>query len=472
MKTECTKDYSSFQALGRREIVADFSGGTITSDGGALLLREVEQRTAILKRFAQCFTDYRDKKRIEHSVLDLVSQRVIGLALGYEDLNDHDQLASDKMLAVVVGKKDPTGMHRKSVKDQGKPLAGKSTLNRLELTPVNATANSSYKKVVLSPESVDDLFVDVFLESHAEIPEEIILDVDATDDPLHGNQEGKFFHGYYKAYCYLPLYIFCGEHLLCARLRTAKNDAASGTVEEVERIVQRIRAVWPDTKIIVRGDSGFCREDIMIWCEDNDVDFLLGLAKNNRLGKEIEEEMALAKALYQCSGRASRVFKDFCYKTLKTWRWNRRVVGKAEHLAKGSNPRFVVTSLRPDLNNAQDLYEKVYCARGDMENRIKEQQLMLFAARTSTKKMHSNQVRLYFSSLAYVLVQALRRLGLAGTEMAKAQCDTIRLKIFKIGARIKITVRKVWICFAEGYPYKNIFSQIRSNIGNIPVIVS
>lgn len=472
MKTECTKDYSSFQALGRREIVADFSGGTITSDGGALLLREVEQRTAILKRFAQCFTDYRDKKRIEHSVLDLVSQRVIGLALGYEDLNDHDQLASDKMLAVVVGKKDPTGMHRKSVKDQGKPLAGKSTLNRLELTPVNATANSSYKKVVLSPESVDDLFVDVFLESHAEIPEEIILDVDATDDPLHGNQEGKFFHGYYKAYCYLPLYIFCGEHLLCARLRTAKNDAASGTVEEVERIVQRIRAVWPDTKIIVRGDSGFCREDIMIWCEDNDVDFLLGLAKNNRLGKEIEEEMALAKALYQCRGRASRVFKDFCYKTLKTWRWNRRVVGKAEHLAKGSNPRFVVTSLRPDLNNAQDLYEKVYCARGDMENRIKEQQLMLFAARTSTKKMHSNQVRLYFSSLAYVLVQALRRLGLAGTEMAKAQCDTIRLKIFKIGARIKITVRKVWICFAEGYPYKNIFSQIRSNIGNIPVIVS
>ena len=273
--------------------------------------------------------------------------------------------------------------------------------------------------------SVDDLLVDVFLEAHPEIPQEIILDVDATDDPLHGNQEGKFFHGYYKAYCYLPLYIFCGEHLLCARLRTAKNDAASGTVEEVERIVQRIRAAWPEIKIIVRGDSGFCREDIMIWCEDNDVDFLIGLARNNRLAKETEEEMALAKALYQCSGKASRVFKDFCYKTLKTWRWNRRVVGKAEYLAKGSNPRFVVTSLRPDLYQAQELYEKVYCARGDMENRIKEQQLMLFAARTSTKKMHSNQVRLYFSSLAYVLVQALRRLGLAGTEMAKAQCDTI-----------------------------------------------
>lgn len=471
MKTECTKDYSSFQALGRREIVADFSGGTITSDGGALLLREVEQRTTILQRFAQCFTDHRDEKRIEHSVLTLVSQRVIGLALGYEDLNDHDELARDKMLAVAVGKNDPTGMDRKAVKDQGKPLAGKSTLNRLELTPPSATAKSTYKKVILSPESVDDLLVDVFLEAHPKIPEEIILDVDATDDPLHGNQEGKFFHGYYKAYCYLPLYIFCGEHLLCARLRTAKNDAASGTVEEVERIVQRIRATWPDITIIVRGDSGFCREDIMIWCEDNDVDFLIGLAKNNRLAKDIEEEMVLAKALYQCSGNASRVFKDFCYKTLKTWRWNRRVIGKAEHLAKGSNPRFVVTSLRPDLYHAQELYEKVYCARGDMENRIKEQQLMLFAARTSTKKMHSNQVRLYFSSLAYVLVQALRRLGLAGTEMAKAQCDTIRLKIFKIGARVRITVRKIWISFAEGYPYKSIFSQIMCNIGNISVIV-
>jgi len=421
MKTECTKEYGAFQALGRREIVADFSGGTITSDGGALLLREVEQRTGILKRFSKCFIDYRDQKRIEHSVLTLVSQRVIGLALGYEDLNDHDHLASDKMLAVAVGKTDPTGMDRKSAKNLGKPLAGKSTLNRLELTPANATAKNTYKKVVLAPESADNFFVDVFLESHTKIPEEIILDVDATDDPLHGNQEGKFFHGYYKAYCYLPLYIFCGEHLLCARLRTARNDAASGTVEEVERIIERIRTVWPDTRIIIRGDSGFCREEIMNWCEDNDVDFLVGLAKNTRLAKEIEEEMALAKALYQCSGKASRVFKDFCYKTLKTWRWHRRVIGKAEHLPKGSNPRFIVTSLSAEEYDAKELYEKVYCARGDMENRIKEQQLMLFSTRTSTQKMHSNQVRLYFSSLTYVLVQALRRLGLVNTEIAKAQ---------------------------------------------------
>jgi hypothetical protein len=469
MKTECTKSYRSFQVLGKRTIVADFNGGTITSDGGALLLREVEQRTTILQRFAGCFCDHRDSRRIEHSVQSLVSQRVIGLSLGYEDLNDHDHLASDKMLAIAVGKSDPNGLNRKSIGDRGKALAGKSTLNRLELTPVDADSKSPYKKIVLDTESVDNLFVDIFLESHAEPPEEMILDVDATDDPLHGNQEGKFFHGYYKAYCYLPLYIFCGEHLLCARLRTAKNDGAAGTVEEVERIVERIRLVWPDTRIIVRGDSGFCREEIMVWCEDHDVHFLVGVAKNNRLADEIAEELALAKALYQCHGEASRVFKDFCYKTLKTWRWHRRVVGKAEHLAKGSNPRFVVTSLPAELYGARDLYEKVYCARGDMENRIKEQQLMLFAARTSTKKMHSNQVRLYFSSFAYVLIQALRRLGLVGTEMAKAQCDTIRLRLFKIGARIKVTVRKVWISFAGGYPDKDIFDQVLKNIGGIPI---
>lgn len=471
MQTECTRKYDSFQALGKREIVAEFNGGTITSDGGSLLLREVEQRTAILRRFADSFTDYRDKKRIEHSVLSLVSQRVIGLALGYEDLNDHDHLAKDQMLAIAVGKSDPTGMDRKSEHDKGKPLAGKSTLNRLELTPADATAKSPYKKVVVSSESVDDLFIDIFLESHKNKPEHIILDVDATDDPLHGNQEGRFFHGYYKAYCYLPLYIFCGEHLLCARLRRASNDGAAGTVEEVSRIVERLRLVWPDTQIIVRGDSGFCREEIMVWCEDNDVDFILGLARNSRLEKEIGEELALAHALYQCSGKASRVFKDFCYKTRDTWRWQRRVVGKAEYLCKGANPRFVVTSFTATEYKAQVLYEQLYCARGDMENRIKEQQLMLFADRTSTQKMHSNQIRLYFSSVAYVLIQALRRLGLAGTEMAKAQCDTIRLRLFKIGAKIRITVRKVWISFAEGYPFKRVFDQAFENIWKIPIRV-
>lgn len=320
-------------------------------------------------------------------------------------------------------------------------------------------------------ESVDKLLVDVFLESYSEIPAQIILDVDATDDPLHGNQEGRFFHGYYKAYCYLPLYIFAGEHLLCARLRTASNDAAAGTVEELSPIVERIRNKWPETRIVVRGDSGFCREELMCWCEDHDVDYVLGVAKNNRLKMAIAEEMALAKALYQCSGTASRVFKDFCYSTLNTWRWHRRVIGKAEHLSKGENPRFIVTSFTKEEYEAQELYEKVYCARGDMENRIKEQQLMLFAARTSSSKMRSNQIRLYFSSIAYVLIQALRRLGLAGTEMAKAQCNTIRTKLLKIGARLRVTVRKVWVSLAEGYPYKEIFDRIMRRLSQLPIRV-
>ncbi|BCL59463.1 hypothetical protein DGMP_01560 [Desulfomarina profundi] len=279
MKTECTQIKSRFQALGKREIRADFDGGSISSDGGALLLREVEKRTAIVRRFAECFTDFRDPRRIEHDVVSLVSQRVFGLALGYEDLNDHDELSKDQMLAVAVGKSDPTGNDRKSLKDKGKPLAQKSTLNRLELSAQGDLSGSMYKKIGLDEEKVDNLLVDIFLESTPIAPPQIILDVDATDDPLHGNQEGRFFHGYYKTYCCLPLYIFCGEHLLCARLRTADNDAASRTVEELAPIVERIRNRWPNTQIVVRGDSGFCREELMSWCEDNDVDFVLGVAK-------------------------------------------------------------------------------------------------------------------------------------------------------------------------------------------------
>ncbi len=405
MKTECTQVEGVFQALGKREIKANFDGGSITSDGGALLLRELESRTAILKRFAECFIDYRNPKKIEHDVFSLVSQRVFGLALGYEDLCDHDELSKDQMLAVAVGKIDPTGQDRKSQRDKGRPLAGKSTLNRLELSPQGDLQNNAYKKIGLDEKEVDKLLVDIFLESEATPPRQIILDVDATDDPLHGNQEGRFFHGYYKAYCYLPLYIFCGEHLLCARLRTASNDAAAGTTEELDFIVERIRSKWADTQIVVRGDSGFCREELMCWCEDHDVDYVFGLATNNRLKLE---EMALAKALHQCSGEASRVFKDFCYTTLATWRWLRRVIGKAEYLTKGEKLRFVVTSFSKGQYNAQELYEKMYCARGDMENRIKEQQLMLFADRTSTSKMRSNQIRLYFSSIAYTVLQSLR----------------------------------------------------------------
>lgn len=472
MNTECTGKRFQFQELGRREIVADFTGGTISSDGGGLLLREVEKRSNILGRFANCFTDHRDEERIEHSVLDLVSQRVLGIALGYEDLNDHDDLSRDQLLAVMVGKEDPAGNYRLLKRDKGHALAGKSTLNRLELTPDDAGPESRYKKIVMNSKAIDDLLVDAFIESYAEPPDQIILDLDATDIPLHGNQEDRFFHGYYDTYCYLPLYIFCGNELLCARLRPANIDGAAGSVDELKRIIPQIRAAWPQVKIILRGDSGFCREDIMSWCEtpENKIDYLFGLAKNKRLIKEIEEELVEAQIMFECSGEPSRRFKDFSYQTLKSWDKPRRVVGKAEQLAGRSNPRFVVTSLSKEEYDARSLYEDEYCARGDMENRIKEKQLMLFADRASSAKMKANQLRLYFSSIAYVLMQFLRRVGLSGTEMAKAQCDTIRLKLLKIGARIKITVRKIWIAYADGYPYGDIFRQVYQNLQQIPIL--
>lgn len=465
MVTECTPIQLEFQQLGRRRVAGSFDGGTITSDAGALLLREVEQRTGILGRFAECFKDLRDPERIEHRVADLVAQRVYGLTLGYEDLNDHDELCRDPLFAVVVGKEDPEGEHRLRGQDRGKALAGKSTLNRLELTPAQPSEEERrYKKIVMDPEAIDRFFVDNFIRSHEEAPEEIVLDVDATDDPLHGNQEGKFFHGYYGDFCYLPLYIFCGEFLVCARLRESNIDASAGTLEELQRIVGEIRAAWPEVKILVRGDSSFCRDQIMTWCEASGVDYVFGIAKNERLKALLAGGMIEAERLYQQTGSAARVFQDFRYRTLESWTRERRVVGKAEHLTKGSNPRFVVTSIAQERMDARTLYEELYCARGDMENRIKEQQLYLFADRTSTAKMRSNQLRLYFSSVAYLLLQALRRLGLRGTELANAQCHTIRLKLLKIGALIRISVRRVWISWASSYPYANIFAQVYANL--------
>ena len=268
MKTECTAGQLEFHGLGRRAVVGQFDGGKISSDSGGLLLREVEQRTHILKRLAGCFEDHRDPDQIEHRVESLIKQRVMGLALGYEDLNDHDALRQDPLLALLSDVADPTGQDRRRAQDKGCALAGKSTLNRLELTPLDADAASRYKKIVADPEGMDDLLVDLFLEAHDTAPAEIILDVDATDDPLHGNQEGRFFHGYYRSYCYLPLYIFCDEHLLCARLRKSDQDGAAGTVDELARIVERIRSSWPKTRIIVRGDSGFCRDDLMALVRD------------------------------------------------------------------------------------------------------------------------------------------------------------------------------------------------------------
>lgn len=467
METQCSTDRLTFQPLGRREVVAEFDGGTITSDAGALLLQEVEQQTGILRQFAACFRDYRDRELIEHTVLELVSQRVYGLALGYEDLNDHDQLCRDPLLAVLVGKTDPTGAERRRREDRGKPLAGKSTLNRLELTPVGADESSRYKKIVADTHAMERVFVDLFLQSHAEPPERIVLDFDATDDPVHGNQLGRFFHGYYREYCFLPLYAFIGEQLVGAWLRPSNIDASAGTLKKLAMLVAAIRAKWPGVKILVRGDSGFCRDHLMSFCEREGIDFLFGLPKNSRLLAEIEAELAQAKQTYEATGKAARVFKDFRYQTRDSWSRERRVVAKAEHLAKGSNPRFVVTSLSAEQYDAQTLYERQYCGRGEMENRIKEQQRCLFADRTSAASMRANQLRLWFSSAAYVLLETLRRRGLKETPLAQARCDTIRLSLLKIGAQIRVTVRKVWIALAEGYPLQAVFRQVYERLRSL-----
>jgi hypothetical protein len=460
------------QQLGGRELVCRFDGGDITSDGGVLALRKLEQRTGIVRRFAACFEDYRNAKYIEHPLLDLIAQRVFGLALGYEDLNDHDELRRDPMLAVALNKDDVKGEQRRRAQDRGKALAGKSTLNRLELTAPDYDGSPQRKesdkpetkKVVVDPESIDALLVDLFLEAHATAPDQIILDVDATDDLLYGKQEGRFYHGYYKDYCYLPLYVFCGEHLLCSRLRRSNIDASADSVEELEPVVARIRQRWPEVKITLRGDSGFCREKLMSWCQHQGIDYVFGLAQNARLKKQIEAEMTQAEERYQQTKAPARVFTEFSYSTKDTWSRERRVIAKAEHLEKGSNPRFLVTSLSAEQAPAQELYEKVYCGRGEMENRIKEQQLDLFADRTSTAKMWSNQLRVYFSSIAYVLLKALRRIGLAGTELEKAQCGTIRLKLLKIGAQVRVTVRKVWVSLSGAYPHAALFARVLANL--------
>jgi len=460
MPTECSGRAFDFQPLAARQVTARFDGGTITSDAGGLLLREVESTTGLLADLARCFDDFRDPELIEHSLEELIKQRVLAIALGYEDLNDHDQLRADPLLAVLVGKRDVTGQQRLELRDRGKPLAGKSTLNRLELTPAKANAKSRYKKIVARQEKIAAWFVEAFLRLNPKPPEEIILDLDATDDPIHGHQAGRFFHGYYDSYCYLPLYIFCGEHLLLAKLRPADIDASAGSVKQVAWIVERIRQEWPSVRIILRGDSGFCRENLMAWCEAKSVDYLFGLAKNKRLTKILGRELLEVEQTYKTTGEPARTFQEFSYRTRKSWSRERRVIGKAEHLAKGSNPRFIVTSLSAERFAAQTLYEDVYCARGEMENRIKEQQLCLFADRTSCQTMRANQLRLWLSSAAYVLVQALRQYGLKETPLAQARCDTIRLKLFKIGAIIRVSVRRVWFSLAESCPYQAVFAQV------------
>ena len=451
--TECNQSEFGFEASGRREIVARFDGGTISSDGGAFLLRQTDQRLNLLPRLAHCFLDGRNQDLIEHSILEMLSQRIYGLALGYEDLNDHEQLRKDPVFGILAGREE-----------LDEPLAGKSTLNRMEL---GAGTPDRYKKITFWKEGLDELLVQVFLESHRSAPEQIILDVDTTDLPLHGKQEGRFFHGYYDSYCYLPLYVFCGDHVLCARLREANHDAAFGCLAEIRRIVAQIRAAWPGVKIILRGDSGFCRNELMNWCEGQGVDFVFGLARNQRLRRIIGAQMHEATQQWNQTGQPARVFTEFRYSTKKTkkggWDRERRVIAKAEHIDGKENPRFVVTSLKSGEGVAQALYEEMYCARGDMENRIKEQ-FSLFADRVSAETMRANQMRLYLSAMAYILVSGLRRLGLRATELAQAQVSTIRTKLFKIGAQIRVTVRKVWVSMSSSYPWQDLYQQVWTNL--------
>lgn len=476
MPSDCNTTRFDFGEADGRRIEARFDGGTLTSNAGALLLGEVDKTLRLMSRLSACFVDHRSPALIEHSVATLLGQRLIGLALGYEDLNDHDALRHDPLFAALAGKLQA---HRSDCA----PVAGKSTLNRLERS---RETPSRYHKINYNAAAIEALLVELFIEAHKNAPEKIILDLDATDDPPHGEQEGRFFHGYYDCYCYLPLYIFCGRHLLVAKLRKANIDASGGATEEIARVIERIRKAWPDVRIWLRADSGFARDGLMTWCENNDVAFVFGLPKNDRLNAELAEDLAAAAKESQETGKPARRFKDFTYRTRESWSRQRRVIGKAEWMTPTQaeaddttqrkkkkkkeravttpnspgrgNPRFVVTSLSKEEYEARALYEDLYCARGEMENRIKECQLDLFADRTSCNTMRSNQLRLWFASFAYVLVSALRRLGLADTQFADATCGTIRLKLLKIGAQVKISVRRVLFSMASAFPYVHEFS--------------
>jgi hypothetical protein len=444
MPTQCSRDLFGYEVVEGRRVVAAFDGGEVTSDAGALLLGATDRAIGLVDRFAACFDDGRAVGLVEHTVKSMVAQRVFGIALGYEDLIDHDQLRHDPVLAALAGK-------LRAKRKGCAPLAGKSTLNRLEHAPAGT---SRYHKIGHDPAAIERLFVDLFLNGHATAPRRIILDLDATDDPLHGHQEGRFFHGYYDCYCYLPLYVFCGRHLLAAKLRRSNIDAAAGARDEAARLVTQIRARWPRVEILLRADSGFAREELMAWCEANGVDYVFGLARNERLVAAIADDLAAAELESLATRGPARRFATFAWRTLDSWSCTRRVVAKAEHLPKGANPRFVVTSLPAAAIDARTLYEAVYCARGEIENRIKEQQLDLFADRTSAATMRANQLRLWFASFAYVLLEALRRIGLRHTQFASATCGTIRLKLLKIGALVRTSVRRIKVAMASACPYQ------------------
>jgi len=449
MPTECTPRLFAFEGVQRRSVVACFDGGAITSNGGALLLGQVDRGLNLVRRFAACFTDRRDPRYVEHQVETLVGQRIFGLALGYEDLNDHDELRKDPTLAVLAGKLKPV------LRADCEALAGKSTLNRLEHTPKRHGAK--YHKIDCDGAKVDALLVDLFLEAEERetrrAPREIVIDLDNTDITLYGMQEGRFFHGYYDDYCYLPLYAFCGRHLLLAQQRCANVAGSAGAVEEVARIVAQIRRKWRQVRIVLRADSGFSNDELMAWCEANHVGYVFGLARNSRLEKALAAELAEARRQHLASGKPARLFRDFRYRTLDSWSRTRRVVGKAEHNQDGSNPRFVVTSLARSRYAARPLYEDLYCARGEAENRIGEQ-FELFADRASSATMPANQLRMWFSAMAYVLVDSLRRIGLRHSQFADAAVATIRLKLLKLGAQVRSSVRRIHFALASGCPNK------------------
>ena len=444
--TECSeKRYEFERGDGARTVVAEFNGGTISSDAGMVLLGETDAKMKVIGRLSECFHDGRNPAMTKHGLQQMLAQRIFGLALGYEDLNDHDRLRHDPLLAAMTGKQEL---------DQ--PLAGKSTLNRLELS---SGMIDRYHKIRYWRDSVDDLLVTLFLEAHPTPPEQIVLDIDTTDLPLHGKQEGRFFHGYYGHYCYLPLFIFCGDHVLCSRLRPSSVGPAVGSKREIERVVKAIRQRWPQVRITLRGDSGFCVDELMSWCEDNRVDFVFGMARNVKLVGLVADALTQAQQEFEKTGQPARVFVEFEHETVSgSWSRKRRVVAKAEHIDGKSNPRFVVTSLSKDEIEAKSLYEDTYCARGDMENRIKEQ-FVLFADRVSASTMRANQLRLYLSVMGYTLMNGFRRLALKATALASAQVGTIRLKLFKIGALIQVTVRKVWVRMASSFPNQELFSQ-------------
>lgn len=447
--TECRQETFGFQGIKGKRIEACFDGGMVTTEAGALLVREVCERQGLFSRLNSCFLDHRNPEFTQHSLRSLLEQRVYGLVCGYEDLNDHDRLRQDPVFQVLVGR----------IPEQAPLLAGRNTLNRLELSGREIGANERYKKIACDDQKLQEFFIREFIRyARKRRLKEIVLDCDATDVPLHGKQEDRFFHGYYRHYCYLPLYIFCDEFPLWAELRPSNIDASHGTVPALQAIVPMIRKHLPRVRIIVRGDSGFAREEIMSWCEKERVYYVFGLAKNTRLVSKLSTALREAERAFKRTHAAARVYRDFRYRTIDSWSCSRRVVGKAEYLAKGANPRFVVTSLGRSAH-AAELYEERYCQRGDMENRIKEQ-FQLFAYRLSSSVKRANQLRLWFSTLAYLVLVLFKKHALANTALASAEVQTIRLKLLKIGAKVTVSARRVFLSMAEGFPLQDLFGRV------------